>query len=126
MEFFKIAILVLIVVIMVSSIPTFSKEITVIITVGSCIVVLVYILNQAQGALEYIKNIADRMSFDGLEVVLKAVGVGFITQFVSDMALDCNNKSLSNQIIFAGRITVLLLAMPVFLQVFEIIERLLG
>lgn len=126
MEFFKIAILILIVVVMVSSIPTFSKEITIIITSASCIVVLLYILRQASGAIDYVKNIAERMSFTGIDVILKAVGIGFITQFVSDMALDCNNKSLSNQIIFAGRITVLLLAMPVFLQVFEIIERLIG
>ncbi len=126
MEFFKIAILILIVVVMVSSIPTFSKEITIIITSASCIVVLLYMLRQASDTIDYVKNIAERISFTGVDIILKAIGIGFITQFVSDMALDCNNKSLSNQIIFAGRITVLLLAMPVFLQVFEIIERLIG
>lgn len=126
MEFVKIAAVILITVILVSSLPTFSKEISILITISCCIVVLLYTVKEAIPAIKYIQSVANLISFKGLDIVLKAVGIGFVTQFVSDIAIDCNNKALSNQMVFIGRVAILILAMPVFLQVFEIIERLIG
>ena len=124
MEILKIGAVILITVVFINGLPTFSREISMLIVVSACIVILLYIADMMIPTVEYIKNIAKNISFDGMDVVLKAVGVGFITQFVSDIASDSGNKSLANQMIFAGRICVLMLAMPVFLQIFKIIEQL--
>lgn len=126
MEFVRIAGVILITTILVSSLPTFSKEISILITISCCTVVLLYTIKEVVPAMQYVKSVAALISFNGLDTVLKALGVGFITQFVSDIAVDCNNKALSNQMIFIGRIAILILAMPIFLQVFEIIEHLIG
>lgn len=125
MEILKICILVLVAVFVAGCIPTFSKEISILLTFFCCTVVLLYILKQVTPAVEYIRNMAQSINFAGTEVIFKSVGVGFVTQFVSDTASDCGNKALANQMIFAGRICILMLAIPVFRQVFEIIERLL-
>ena len=125
MDFIKICLVVLFVVIFVNGLPTFSREISIFVTISCCIVVLLYILNKAVPALEYIKNIAEMTESEDIKVIIKAVGIGFLTQFVSDMALDCNNRLLSNQIVFAGRIAVIILSLPVYLKIFEIIERII-
>ena len=125
MDFIKICLMVLFVVIFVNSLPTFSREISILVTISCCIVVLLYILNKVMPALEYIKNIAETTGLEDIKIIIKAVGIGFLTQFVSDMALDCNNKLLSNQIVFAGRIAVIILSLPVYLKIFEIIERII-
>lgn len=125
MEIVKLAVIILITVILVSSLPTFNKEITMLITVSCCIVVMLYTTKEIVPAIKYVQAVAQKISFNGLDIVFKAVGVGFITQFVADIATDCGNKALSNQMIFIGRIAILILAMPVFLQIFEIIEGLL-
>ena len=125
MEILKICVLVLVAVFVAGCIPTFSKEISILLTFFCCTVVLLYILKQVTPAVEYIRNMAQSINFAGTEVIFKSVGVGLVTQFVSDTASDCGNKALANQMIFAGRICILMLAIPVFQQVFEIIERLL-
>ena len=125
MEIIKLSIRVLIVVMTVNSIPTFSREITVITTFACCIVVLLYIIKTVSPAVEYIKNITESISFEGTDVIFKAVGVGFITQLVSDIASDNGNKALANQMAFAGKVCILLMAMPVFIRIFEIIGQLL-
>lgn len=125
MEIIKLSIMVLIVVMTVNSIPTFSREITVITTFACCIVVLLYIIKTVSPAVEYIKNITESISFEGTDVIFKAVGVGFITQLVSDIASDNGNKALANQMAFAGKVCILLMAMPVFIRIFEIIGQLL-
>lgn len=125
MEIIKISILVIIAVVLVNSLPTYSREISIITTFSCCIVVLLYISKAVIPAVDYIKNIIQTVSFENYDIVFKAVGIGFVTQFVSDIAADLNNKALANQMIFAGRVCIILLAMPVFLQIFEIIERLM-
>ena len=126
MEIFKLGLLIVTVLVLSGGIPAFSKEITVFMTFSCCIVVLLYTLNQIIPAVNYIKNITQAISFDGLDIIIKSVGVGFVTQIVSDMALDNNNRTLSNQMVFAGRVCILMLAMPVFMDVFKIIENLIN
>ena len=124
MEIFKLAAIILTAVIVVGALPTFSKEISLIITLSCCTVILLYMLKMIVPVVEYVRDLTRNIYFDRFDVVLKAVGVGLITQFVSDTAIDCGNRSLANQMIFAGRICVLMLAIPVFVQVLGIIERL--
>ena len=126
MEIIKMGAVILITVVIVNCLPTFSKEISILISFSCCIVILLYIINMVVPAVEQVRNIAEKISFEGIEVIIKAVGVGFVTQFVSDIVTDSGNKALSNQMIFAGRICVLMMAVPVFLQVFQIIEKLLN
>ena len=124
MEILKLGALILVVLIVSGAIPVLSKEIALFMTFSCCIVVLLYIFNNIVPSVNYIKDIAENISFNRLDIIIKAVGVGFVTQTVSDMALDFNNKTLSNQMVFAGRVCILILAMPVFLDVFKIIEKL--
>ena len=124
MEILKLGALILVVLIVSGAIPVLSKEIALFMTFSCCIVVLLYIFNNIVPSVNYIKDIAENISFNRLDIILKAVGIGFVTQTVSDMALDFNNKTLSNQMVFAGRVCILILAMPVFLDVFKIIEKL--
>ena len=124
MEILKLGALILVVLIVSGAIPVLSKEIALFMTFSCCIVVLLYIFNNIVPSVNYIKDIAENISFNRLDIIIKAVGIGFVTQTVSDLALDFNNKTLSNQMVFAGRVCILILAMPVFLDVFKIIEKL--
>ena len=124
MEIIKLAAIILTAVILINALPTLSKEISVLISFSCCIVILLYTIGFIIPVVDYIRGLTENIYFDGIDVVLKAVGVGFITQFVSDAAMDFGNRSLANQMIFAGRICVLILSVPVLVQVLEIIERL--
>ncbi|MEG1782521.1 MAG: stage III sporulation AC/AD family protein [Oscillospiraceae bacterium] len=125
MDIIKIAGVVLIVVTLVNTLPTFSKEISALITIACCIVILLYIIKTVSPAIETIKTVADQVAFNGLEIIFKAVGTGLITQFVADIATDNGNKALANQMVFVGKIAIIVLAMPVFLQVMELIGQLI-
>ena len=76
-------------------------------------------------AVEYIKTLMQNVAFEDIGIIFKAVGIGFITQFVSDIATDSNNKTLANLMIFTGRVFILVLSVPVFLRIFEIIGYLI-
>ena len=45
--------------------------------------------------------------------IIKVLGVGYITEFCGEIAEDSGNKLLANKILLGGKISILILALPV-------------
>lgn len=125
MEILKISAIVLTCVVLSSCLPLNNKAVSSLITISTAIIVLIYVIKYATPAIENIKSIFG-MTFSGdFEIVLKAMGISIITQFVADVAIDSGNKAMANQMVFAGKSAIVILAAPVFVKVMEIIGNLL-
>ena len=124
MEILKISAIVLISVILISSLPLYNKNISALITISVCIIITGYIIRFAEDAIATASAIAQNYINSDFSIVYKAMGISILTQFVSDTAGDSGNKALSNQMLFAGMAAIAVLAMPVFIQVLEIIRKL--
>lgn len=123
MEFIKISIIILIAVVIVGSLPLFDKGLTALITISTCVIVVLYVMKSVSPAIETIKNIVSNQTTVDFTIVFKSMGISLITQFVSDVAMDNGNKALANQMTFVGKIAIVMLAMPVFVQVLEVIGQ---
>jgi len=49
---------------------------------------------------------------DILSPILKVVGIGYITEWSSDLAEESGNKSISNKIILGGKVSICIVALP--------------
>lgn len=125
MDFLKISLLILAAVIIVTCLPTFNKNISAAISIAVCILVVTYLISIITPVIEQIRYIFDTQSAD-FSIVFKTMGIAMVTQFVSDIAADNGNKALGNQMIFAGKLAIVVLALPVFIQIIEIMEQLTG
>ncbi len=123
MEFLKISVLILIAVLIIGSLPLFDKGLTTLITISTCVIVVLYVMRSITPAIEVIKNITSNQGTIDFTIVFKSMGISLITQFVSDVALDNGNKALANQMSFVGKIAIVILAMPIFIQVLEVIGQ---
>ena len=126
MDFLKITAAILAAVIFISSLSVMEKPVMTMITVVTSLTVIFLIINTASDSINQIMNILDDFSGDNFKLLLKTVGICAVTQFVSDIALDCGNRTLSNQMIFIGKLSILFLSLPVFIQVLEIIGNIAG
>ncbi len=124
MEILKISAIVLISVILISSLPLYNKNISSLITISVCIIITGYIISYAEDAIITARTIAQNYLDSDFSIVYKAMGISILTQFVSDTASDNGNKALANQMHFAGRAAITVLAMPLFIQVLELIRKL--
>lgn len=61
-----------------------------------------------------------------MEILLKATGIGVLSQTVSLICEDIGNKSLSKVLQFTAAATVLCISVPVLESLIELIETLLG
>ena len=78
-------------------------------------------------SVKIIGEIEDIFTYTGLDfsyfkIILKCLGVCLITQFSSDICNDASHTALAGQIILAGKIIIIVISLPVFKAVLEIIS----
>lgn len=125
MEILKIAAVILISSVFVSALSSSDKSFSVILTLSASALILFYILSEVSLFIEQFKMLSARFLNNDFSVLLKVMGISVITQFVADIASDSGNKALANQMILTGKVSVMILAMPVFVQIMNIIGKLL-
>lgn len=125
MEILKIAGIIIVTVILISSMPFYDKNIKNIIMIFSCIAISLYIINSFRNDFIQVKSFIETIGFGDYSILYKAMGIALVTEIVRDIAADSGNKSLSNQMIFAGKAAILLIALPVYIQVLEILTEIL-
>lgn len=59
-------------------------------------------------------------------IVIKALGICFLTQFVSDSCLDAGEKALSSNVELFGKISIVVISLPLFKQILDVVASLIG
>ena len=60
------------------------------------------------------------------EILFKSIGICFLSTLACDLCKDCNENAMASNVKMFGRITVLLLAMPLYSSVISLIDEMLG
>ncbi|MEG1582134.1 MAG: stage III sporulation AC/AD family protein, partial [Clostridia bacterium] len=53
--------------------------------------------------------------------VLKVVGIGYLTEFSAGICEDFGNKTISNKMVFAGKVAIITIGLPVIKTLVETI-----
>lgn len=77
--------------------------------------------------LTFLQTISDKASIDTvyIGIVLKIIGIAYIASFASALCKDANVDSLATQIDFAGKIMILVLAIPILMAVLNSILQIM-
>ena len=70
------------------------------------------------GVKEIIENFINLQNLTNIDIdivtpILKVIGIGYITEFSSDLAEESGNKFIANKIILGGKIAICVLALPI-------------
>ena len=78
-------------------------------------------------AVTVITQLSERAGVDDalLSSILKIIGVGYLTEFSASVCEDAGNKSIGEKISFAGKVIILVVALPVLSAVIDIISEML-
>ncbi|MBQ6379982.1 MAG: hypothetical protein IJJ41_00075 [Clostridia bacterium] len=77
------------------------------------------------GIVNAMGEMSEIFSFTGagsayFAIILKCLGMSFVAQLAADICADAGYNSLSAQMIFAGKMAILLLSLPLFKAVLEV------
>ncbi len=98
-----------------------AEEYSFLIAIGAGVIALTFVINWVARP---INEINDRISAAGVEteyfkVALKAVGIGYITDFVADGCRDAGLVSLASKAELVGKTAIFVLSVPLMLSVLE-------
>ncbi len=127
MEFFKVMLLCLAAVFICVFFAQYKKEYAAVIAVAVGAMVLVISFHTLISPLNSLLNILSGagVSAKYFTVALKAVALGYITQFVSETCRDFGCGSIAAKAELAGKISIFLTCVPLVNELFTVITELL-
>ncbi len=123
----KIIIISIICIFTSSIIKKYNSEISVLVNVCGGVIIFLLCAEQLKEIIDYFSNLYNitGVNFDFVTVLVKALGVGYITEFVADIAEDFGNKIISSKILLGGKIVLCGMTLPIIKKLLDLLFSLL-
>ena len=105
-----------------------SKDISLVLTMVVCCMVLLGAAAYLQPVMEFVKRLqAMGQLEDGYaQILLKAIGIGLVTEFAVLICNDSGNSALGKSLQIAATVVVLWISLPLMESLLDLIERIMG
>jgi len=127
MEIFKIVAVAIVSCILILLIKQLKPEFTVVVMVATTVILLIYILKYFTQIFAIFDEIVTKtgVNKDLFIILIKIIGVGYLVEFGASICEDTGNASIANKVVFAGKISIFIMAMPIIKNLFNLILELL-
>ena len=103
------------------------SDLSVLIMLAAGVFVFIFCLSQISEILAFLKTISEKAGIDivYLGIVLKILAIAYIASFASEICKDAGAGSLASKVEFAGKIFILVLAIPILMAVLDSILQIM-
>ena len=103
-----------------------SPHSAMLLSVAAGVIIILSLLKNLPGTLSGIQSVLSDGGIDtaDIAILLKVMGICFVTEFTCDCVTEAGLLSLSTNISFAGKILVLLTSLPLFQNIISVITTL--
>lgn len=104
-----------------------KPEIAALVGLGAGIIIIITVLDSLFEIIYAFYNIAEQTGIDKgiFSSVLKIIGIGYISEFSSNICADAGVKNIGDKISFASKVIIMLLALPIMQSLIKIITEIL-
>lgn len=94
----------------------------------TAVMILALSVSKVQPALNEINELMSSANVNSqyMSILIKALGVCFIAQLASDVCRDAGESAIASNVELAGKLAVLIIALPLFGQVADLVLKLMG
>lgn len=103
------------------------SDLAVLIMLAAGIIVFVFCLTQLTEIINFLKDLSQKSGIDMVYVgiILKILAIAYIATFASEICKDAGASSLASKVEFAGKIFILVLAIPILMAVLDSILQIM-
>ena len=125
--FFQAAGGVLVAVFLILILSARDKSISSLLSMGVCAMVLLVMVSYLQPVIAFVEQLEalGNLQSDLVEILLKAGGIGILTEIAALLCADSGNASLAQSLRLLGSAVILWLALPVFQALIALFQRIL-
>jgi len=123
MEIFKIIGVGILTCIVCVIIKQIKPEFYIVVLLSGGIIIALLVLKQLQGVMNYILTLFNKtnLNYSYFSLILKILGVGYLTEFASSVCVDSGNSSIAEKILIGGKVIILCLALPIITNLLDLI-----
>lgn len=103
-----------------------SAEMSVIISLGVCLLLMFFMVQAFDELVQFVQRIAGYMNLSYVGVLLKLIGIAYVCEFASGLCRDAGYQAVSGQIEMAGKVAMMVISLPVMLAILDTIQNFLG
>lgn len=105
-----------------------KEEYAILITLCGCLFILFSTLKGIQSIVTILEQITALSTIGKgyIKILLKLTGIAFVAEISSDISGDCGFEALAKQIQIFGKISILVVSLPVFTEIILSIGKLLS
>lgn len=105
----------------------YKPEFSLLVNVCGGLLIFLLAMSEGQKLIEEFVGLQNQVgvSWDIVSPILKVLGIGYITEFTSDLADDCGNKSISGKVVLGGKIAICISALPIIKKLINAIISLI-
>ena len=101
-----------------------KPELSFAVTVTGVIVILLFIIDSLQGTVGIFMQLAQLTGVENglIKILIKIVGVGYLTEFTAGILNDFGSAAVADKVVLGGKITIVLLSLPVLEGLLQMIR----
>lgn len=102
-------------------------DIALYVSLAAGIIIFMFMITKITAVLQFVQQLAAKanIEFVYLSTVFKILGIAYLASFCSEVCKDAGQASLGTKVEFAGKILILLLAIPILMAVLQSILRIM-
>lgn len=126
--FWKAAAAVLITVVLQLALASQRKEIGILLTITVCCMVCMIAITYLEPVLEFLRELEalGDLHSDMLGILIKAAGIGLVSETAGMICTDAGNSSLGKTVQFLGSTVILCLSLPMLRSLLDLLQKMLG
>lgn len=127
MEIIQIVGLGFVVTLLILIIKRERPEIAVQLSLAMVTIIFLLVLSKIGVVLNMFRDLAEKanISYTYLNTILKIIGIAYITEFGAQVCRDAGEGAIASKVEFAGKVFVMILAIPIIALVLDTIVRLI-
>ena len=106
--------------------PT-KPELAAVVSIAGGVIVLLMFVDSLGQVIQGFTSIVNKSGIKSevFSALLKIIGIGYLTEFAAGICADANNNSMAQKVTLAGKVIILILALPIINNLIEIIVGIL-
>ena len=97
------------------------------VVICGCCLISILILNQFTNIFAFFNNLVEKTGIDSslFTLIIKIIGIAYLTEFAADICIDTNNVSIANKISLAGKVIIICMSFPLITKLLDMIIKIL-
>ena len=104
-----------------------KPEMAIMVGLAGSIVIVIIVVNLLGSVVNVFDDIVSKTGINQelFLVVLKIIGVGYLTEFSANLCADAGVNSMADKIMLAGKVIIMIMALPIINNLLEIVYGLM-